>query len=566
MTSVSSPAGTFSYVYNSGLAGVAAASSLIAKVALPNGAWVTNTYDNNGRMLGSWLTNTAGSNLDSSVYSYNVGNQRTSLARTAENTATYTYDAIGEVIGDQAAETSGGVSRMNEQLHYAFDSSGNLNYRTNNTLIEYFQVNSVNELTQNTNGGKLTVIGTTTSTATNVTVNGTNAIRYGDATFAATNMPLTTTYTATASDAYGRHSTNTVTVSLSTNNAAHKYDGNGNLTNDGTRSFAYDDENQLIQVWIPNQWFSQFTYDGKMRRRIRQEYTWQNSQWVQTNQVYYVYDGNRVMQERNVNNQPATTYTRGQDLSGSLEGAGGIGGLLSMTLNTALGPSSSNSYYYHSDGNGNVTMLVNPSQYTVAKYFYDAFGNVLSAAGSLAQANLYRFSSKETHLNSGLVYYLDRYYDPNLQRWANRDPFLEPGFEVDRNPAQAQNRSFMLPSEYSEKPNLYLFDRNDPEDNMDPFGLALVPGGGVPRPHGPPAPRHFYCVSITTDCNATRPSATVTYCWWTSGRPGLSPRKIRQCGQFATDSYCETGLTGPAGIILGGCVSLQRACGIFGRN
>ncbi len=30
---------------------------------------------------------------------------------------------------------------------YAYDAAGNLNYRTNNTLVENFQVNSVNELT-----------------------------------------------------------------------------------------------------------------------------------------------------------------------------------------------------------------------------------------------------------------------------------------------------------------------------------------------------------------------------------------------------------------------------------
>jgi hypothetical protein len=66
-------------------------------------------------------------------------------------------------------------------------------------LLQNFQVNSLNELTANTNGGTLTVMGTTTSPATNVAVNGTNAHLYLDATFAATNMPLTTTYTA------GRH-------------------------------------------------------------------------------------------------------------------------------------------------------------------------------------------------------------------------------------------------------------------------------------------------------------------------------------------------------------------------
>ena len=56
-----------------------------------------------------------------------------------------------------------------------------------------------------------------------MTVNGSNAVVYGDATFAATNMPLTTTYTATAADSYGRHSTNTVTVGLVTNNASYQY-------------------------------------------------------------------------------------------------------------------------------------------------------------------------------------------------------------------------------------------------------------------------------------------------------------------------------------------------------
>jgi hypothetical protein len=104
-----------------------------------------------------------------------------------------------------------------------------------------------------------------------------------------------------------------VNVSISTNVGFH-YDGNGNLTNDGLRNFVYDDENELIQVSVSNQWMSQFSYDGKMRRRIRNEFTWQGS-WVQTNEVYYVYDGNLVIQERDINNLPTVTYTRGKDLS-----------------------------------------------------------------------------------------------------------------------------------------------------------------------------------------------------------------------------------------------------------
>ncbi len=456
------------------------ASSLIERLTLPNGAWITNTYDANARMLGTWLYNSSASALDSSVYTNNVGNQRISVTRNGENTANYTYDAIGQVIGDQASEVTGGTARMNEQLHYVFDPAGNLNYRTNNTLIENFQVNTLNELTSNTNGGRLTVMGTATSqNSTTVTVNSSNALVYGDATFAATNMPITNSYTAVAADSYGRHSTNTVTVSIATN-SAYQYDGNGNLTNDGLRGFAYDDENQLIQAWVTNQWFSQFSYDGMMRRRIRQEYTWQSGQWVQTNEVYYVYDGKVVIQERNANNLPTTTYTRGNDLSGSLQRAGGIGGLLSMTLNTELGPSSSNSMYYHSDGNGNVTMLINPAQAIVAAYLYDAFGNALSAAGSMALQNLYRFSSKEAHLNSGLVYYLFRYYDPNLQRWPNRDPL---GAAVNITLKYSNNyRIKHVHWELYEGADLYEFVENDPENGTDSLGLY----GGVYRPNPHP--------------------------------------------------------------------------------
>ena len=144
----------------------------------------------------------------------------------------------------------------------------------------------------------------------------------------------------------------------------------------------------------------------------------------------YVYDGNVVIQERDGNNVPLVTYTRGADLSGGFpglragrdagdlggrfQGAGGIGGLLART------DSAGTTAFYHADGNGNVTCLLEGIQTVVAQYLYDPYGNLLSAVGPLASTNLYRFSSKEYHPSSGLVYYLYRFYDPNLQRWINR--------------------------------------------------------------------------------------------------------------------------------------------------
>ena len=98
------------------------------------------------------------------------------MERGGKNTANYTYDPIGQVVADVASEVSGAAARLNEQLHYGFDPAGNLTTGPNNMLLENFQVNSLNELTANTNGGTLTVMGTAPSPATNVTVNSSSAL------------------------------------------------------------------------------------------------------------------------------------------------------------------------------------------------------------------------------------------------------------------------------------------------------------------------------------------------------------------------------------------------------
>src|SRR5439155_18969516 len=146
----------------------------------------------------------------------------------------------------------------------------------------------------------------------------------------------------------GRKDTNAVTVNLPST-VSYIYDLNGNLTSDGTRGFDYDDENQLISVTVTNSWKSEFIYDGRMRRRIRKEFTWQNSVWAQTAEVRYIYDGFVVIQERDGNNLATLTLTRGRDLSGSLQGAGGMGGLLARADEVG-----GQKVWFQADGNGNV--------------------------------------------------------------------------------------------------------------------------------------------------------------------------------------------------------------------
>jgi RHS repeat-associated protein len=349
---------------------------------------------------------------------------------TQGNYINYLYDNIGQLTNAAGAESGGTPIRLHEQFTYGYDKGHNLNARTNNALTNTFNVNPPNELTTVTRTGTLTVAGTTSSQATSVLVNGGSATLYNDATFAKSGMTVTNgnnTFTAVAIDSLNRQDTNSVSVNLPST-VTYQYDGNGNLTNDGLRSFQYDPENQLTNVYVTGVWRSAFKYDGFGRRRERMEFTWNSSSWVQTNDVLYIYDGMTVVQERDGNNLPRVTYTRGNDLSGTWQQAGGIGGLLARTDNTLPATLSQMAHaYYHYDGNGNVTCLVNASNAVVARYNYDPFGNTLSQSGPLADANLYRFSSKEYHANSGLYYYGYRFYDPHLQRWINRDPIGEAG-------------------------------------------------------------------------------------------------------------------------------------------
>jgi RHS repeat-associated protein len=296
-----------------------------------------------------------------------------------------------------------------------------------------------------------------------VTVNTSNAFLYADNTFASTNHSLTTTgFTAIARDSYGRRDTNT--VSNFSDSVFVSYDDDGRMVNDGRLGFQYDEENQLIAVWddVVSSWKSEFVYDGKMRRRIRKEFTWTGSAWKLTNEVRYVYDGNLVIQERDSLNAPVVTYTRGNDLSGSFEGAGGIGGLLARTDERARSTA-----FYHADRLGNVTMLINAQQLPVAKYLYDPFGNTLSSSGPLADANLYRFSSKELHANSALTYYLYRYYSSALQHWINRDPLDSQVGTVNL----SSDRGELLPDTV----NLYRFVENNPTSNFDADGRYVTP-------------------------------------------------------------------------------------------
>jgi RHS repeat-associated protein len=157
----------------------------------------------------------------------------------------------------------------------------------------------------------------------------------------------------------------------------------------------------------------------------------------------FVYDGWLPVLEIVATASGVTTnhYVWGKDLSGTLQGAGGVGGLLAVQKGSAW-------YFPFYDNNGNITAYVNEQGAIVAEYTYDAFGCTIEATGSMADAFRHRFSTKYFDSETGLYYYGYRFYTPKLMRWLNRDPIGEESC-----------------------PSLYSFCANDAANHFDLLGL-----------------------------------------------------------------------------------------------
>jgi RHS repeat-associated protein len=216
------------------------------------------------------------------------------------------------------------------------------------------------------------------------------------------------------SDQAGSYTPNELNQYTATPTAATlTYDANGNLTNDGVATYAYDAENRLITMNRDHGASSHYTYDY-LGRRIRRTATGMTTQ-------RYLYDGWNLIAELDDSGTITRQFVWGLDVSGSLQGAGGVGGLLEIDAG------GTSQYYPIYDASHNVIGLYSGTGAIAAAYEYDPFGNKQTGLGAYAAANPFRFSTKYTDPDSGLVYYGMRYYSAKLGRFLNQDPIEEAG-------------------------------------------------------------------------------------------------------------------------------------------
>jgi RHS repeat-associated protein len=433
---ITSPAGTFTYMFSGG-------GRQVGSLQMP-GSTTTLGYDDVGQLNAIEVKNASQTVLDYHGYDRNQNGWITRAYRMNGVTVDYGYDNIGQLASAQGHEADSTL-RLNENLGYTYDASGNLATRIQNTLQQSFTSDPADQLTSVTRSGTLTVEGSFSGAVATLGVNGQPAALYSDGTFATTaGLSLhdgNNLFVTAGSNAAGALVLSTVSPTRLPVSTTFTYDSNGNLLSDGRKIYSYDDANELLSVSVPGEWKAEFVYDGLLRRRITRDYAWQAGGWTKTNETRYICDRMLVLQERDASNNPLVTYTRGLDLSGTFQGAGGIGSLLART-------DAGGSAFYHSDLGGNVTSLTDGNGSVTARYLYDPYGRLLGKWGPMADANRYQFSSKEQHPSSGLYYYRFRFYESGLQRWLNRDLIGENGGL-----------------------NLYGFVGNNPLRWVDPYGL-----------------------------------------------------------------------------------------------
>ena len=234
-------------------------------------------------------------------------------------------------------------------------------------------------------------------------------------------------------------------------NETLSYDLDGNLTADARWTYGWDGDNRLI--WMeekpiagtgprPPRQRLEYDYDSQSRRIAKRvlRKTHEMGDWSLHQHRQFLYDGWNMIAEIDISISSGTarlhrSYAWGLDASGTRTGAGGVGGLLLTTHYATPGSGTSSNVTLAPlyDLNSNVLAYADVTTSTIThRIDYDPFGNELTLdtllpTAAAEEAPRFRFSTKYTDSESGLVYYGFRSYSPELGRWVNRDPIEERG-------------------------------------------------------------------------------------------------------------------------------------------
>ena len=353
---------SFSYAYTPN-------SNLIESVTGPAHT-VINTWDTSRDVL--WKKENNIVNSSPSTYDYNI--------------PTHEVNAIGQRVSVTQAGTA---FKSTRRIDWGYDSLGQVT-RSDHSADNNFDRGYLYDSIGNRRGQQ--------AGATAVPVNAQGVITPKDG---------TTTYAANSLNQYDEVGT-----------LVPGYDDDGNATAyplpvapASNSTLKWDAENRLVSTVVTGVTTS-YQYDAFSRRV---------SKSTGGSKSIFVYDGFNCVAEYNGTTSTLTkTYLWGIDLSGTMQGAGGVGGLLTVQAGSDV-------HFPAYDGNGNISEYLTANGTVAAHFEYDPFGNLLVDTYSNKASFPYRFSTKPQDAETGLYYYSYRYYDPMTGRWMSRDTIGERG-------------------------------------------------------------------------------------------------------------------------------------------
>ncbi len=390
---------TYTYLANSPLV-----DNIVFKQNTTTRMTTTKHYNNLNRTASiSSVPSAQNQSPISYAYAYNDANQRTRVDLADGSYWLYQYDTLGQVVGGKKY-WSDNSAVAGQQFEYGFDDIGNRKTTKAggdaagaNLRQASYSANALNQYTARTVPGFMDILGVAHSNAT-VTVNLQPTSRKGmffrkELALNNSVAPVYQSLTNVAVLTTGGNNivvTNIGSLFLPQTPEAYSHDADGNLLSDGRWTFTWDAENRLIrEVSVtgagPQQRID-YAYDHQSRRISKK--VWNNTAGSGSPVLdeRFVWDGWNLIAVLSPNSQPLASFTWGLDLSGSMQGAGGVGGLLAENLGT------NGVHFAAMDGNGNVSALVSASDGTVsATYEFAPFGEVIRMTGQMAKANPFRF-------------------------------------------------------------------------------------------------------------------------------------------------------------------------------
>ncbi|MBR3922142.1 MAG: RHS repeat-associated core domain-containing protein, partial [Kiritimatiellae bacterium] len=242
---------------------------------------------------------------------------------------------------------------------------------------------------------------------------------------------------ATSPDGWDEMSAVTGRVFVAQNPEQFTYDADGNMLTDGRFRYTWNGENRLVraqELVAPtnrNPYTIAYAYDHR-GRMVSKRITENDGNDTLVSATTYLWDGWNIIREvqgSRVRDQGSgetlvTDNVWGLDLDGTLQGAGGVGGLLAVMRSNS---STHQLFFPTYDANGNISEYISTNGEVVAHYDYSPFGETLIESGDLASSFPHRFSTKPWCPVTGLYEYQMRKYRPEIGRWLSRDSIGEIG-------------------------------------------------------------------------------------------------------------------------------------------